>query len=518
VSRADSEFFEDARPSVGAPVPPRPPARARSRPARLGILVVVLAAAVGGGVADRLIGRPAPAPAPAVPVSSVAPASDESSVWYCAGGTPAPGSAAEANLQLVNTTTRPVTAVVSALSDTGVRRSVPVRIPPDAQVTEVPGDVVAGHFVAASVAVEGGGVLVTESVASAQGWSEAPCSRSTASTWYFASGSTVNGGTLAVALYNPTSTEAVVDMTFVTPSGIAEPQPFEGIVVAPESLAVEEVDRYVQDARSVSTIVSARTGAVVATALQTVSYAGSHGLSLRLGSPELFRAWSVPRSIDLTGGLTAISIFNPTGRSEKVTVTVRPYRSPPARFTEVVGPTMAWVLETTAETRIPDGIPFTATVSSGAGAGVVVDRSIVAPSSFGVPQFGAVTALALSPGVPSAGVLSAPGTQARPALPGAALASLDLVNPGRHGLRATLFALEGQSGAVRVGSVAVGPGEVVTVGTSASIGVRPLPAIGRLGRVPLVVGAGGPLLVLEDLLPGATAGVVSLPAAGSTGP
>ena len=71
---------------------------------------------------------------------------------------------------------------------------------------------------------------------------------------------------------------------------------------------------------------------------------------------------------------------------------------------------------------------------------------------------------------------------------------------------------------VRVGSVAVGPGLAVTVGGSASIGVRVLPGIRRLGRVPLVVGADGPLLVLEDLAPGATAGVVSLPGSGSTGP
>ena len=248
---------------------------------------MILVAAVGGGVADRLVHRPAAVPAPVQPVSSVAPTSVESSVWYCAGGTPAAGSVAEANLQVVNTTARAVATILERGQRHRRERSIPVTVPPYGQVTEVPGALVAGNFVAATVEVDGGGVLVTQSVASAMGWSEAPCSRSIAAAWYFASGSTVNGGTLAVALYNPTTTEAVVDMTFVTPSGIAEPQPFEGIVVPPGSLAVEEVDRYVQDARSVSTIVTARTGAVVATALQEVSAGGSRGLSLRLGSPDL---------------------------------------------------------------------------------------------------------------------------------------------------------------------------------------------------------------------------------------
>lgn len=517
MTRSDSEFFEDAEPSGAVRLPSPPTPRRGGSPVKVGVVAVVLLVAVGAGIIDRVVPRPAPPAAAPVPLSSVAPVSVESSAWYCAGGTPT-GSAAAA-IELVNTTSRPAQAVISAVSDTGVRDRVGVRIPADAQVSEAPGDLVKGNFVAATVEVDGGGVLVTESVSGSDGWSEASCSRSTASTWYFASGSTVNGGTLAVSLYNPTSTEAVVDMSFVTPAGVAQPQPFQGIVIPPGSLAVEEVDRYVQDARSVSTIVSARAGSVVASALQTVSTNGSRGLSLRLGSPELARLWSVPRSIDLTGGLTSLSIFNPTGVTERVTVTVRPFRSPPAPFTEVLAPQSAWVLETSSETRIPNGIPFSATVRVRSGPGVVVDRSIVAPGSFSGPQFGSATALAVGaePGA-DAGALSAPGTAARAVVPGAAVEGLDLLNPGTGTIGATLWALEGPSGVVRVGKVAVGPGASVSLGSAASLGVRALPGLDRLGRVPLVVVAtGGPLLVMEDLSPSATPGIVSLAGAGATG-
>ncbi len=507
-------FFDDGVDGAPADVPESVP-RPRS-PYRIALVVAIVAAGVAGGVVDAVVSRPAPIQPPGVPANEIAPAAVESSAWYCAGGTPANGSTAAETLHLLNTTGHQATATLSAVSDTGAHKSERVVIPSFTQIEEVPGALAGGGFVAATVTVAGGGVLVTESVAGPLGWSVTPCSRSTATDWYFASGSTVNGGTLAISLYNPTSTVAVVDMTFATPSGISQPQPFEGIVVAPGSLAVEQIDHYVQDARSVSTVVSVRTGSVVAAALQTVSSNGSHGLSVRLGSPQPERAWALPRSIDLTGGLSVVTVFNPTSRSERVRIDVRPFRSPPASFTQFVAPTSAWVLETSGQNRIPDAIPFLATVRVvGRGAGVVVDRSVDAPSSFGGPQFGAMSALGLTSGTPGAtsAVLPGPGTDAHPAVNGAAVATLDLYNPGSRGSSATVWAIRG-SHLVRVARAEVAAGRAVSLASTASTGVQRAAGMGRVGFAPLVVTASEPLLVLEDLVPAATAGVVSLPAVG----
>ncbi len=506
MSGSAPEFFEDAGlPDAGSG---RGPARPGRVPYRAVLVVVLVAALVGGELADHLVHRPS-ARRPATPLAAIAPSTVESSAWYCAGGTSEGGSTAAATLQLLNTTDRPARATLSAVSDTGRHASEPVTVPPRAQVAEVPGSLVGGNFVAATVELAQGGVLVTETVDGPLGWSATSCSRSTATSWYFASGSTVNGGTLAVSLYNPTTTVAVVDMTFATPSGVEQPQPFEGIVVAPGALAVEPVDRYVQDARSVSTIVSVRTGAVVAAALQTVSAGGSTGLSVRLGVPAPARDWAVPRAIDLTGGLTVLSIFNPTPTSERVVVSARPFDSPAATFSEVVAPITTWVLETTGANRIPDGIPFLVTVRvRGRGAGVVVDRSEDAPSSFVRPQFGASSALRVGSGGGTE-VLAAPGSAPNPAVPGAGLATLDLFNPGPHRLVARVSALQA-SGAVALVTVHVAAGAALSLGPAASTGIGAVAGLAQLGRVPLVVSATAPVLAVENLAPAATTGVVTM--------
>ncbi len=519
--RHGAGFFEADRPARPSPPPPAPqPPRPALRPARLGAIFVILVAAVGGGVADRVLHRPVLAPAPPTAVTEVAAAGVESSSWYCAGGTPAAGSLAEETLGLVNTTSRPVAGTLFAVSDRGRRGAVGLVVPAHGQLLEVPGPLVGGNFVAATVELDGGGVLVNESVASTTGWSTTSCSRSTSSNWYFASGATVNGGTLALSLYNPATTEAVVDLTFVTPAGLSEPQPFEGIVVPAGSLAVEEVDRYVQDQSSVSAIVTARTGSVVADELQAVSTHGIHGLSLRLGVPTLFPAWSVPRSIDLTGGTTAITVFNPSLRPDRVSVEIRPFRSPPAEFSQAVAPRSAWVLETTQQTRIPDGIPFLATVRVRGGPGVVVDRITIAPSSFQGPQFGAVTALALGPAQPATpvAVLPSPGTPGHPTVPGAGLGALSLFNPGTQPAHVRVWALATTAGLVRLASATLPAGASLTLASTASTGVRRAAGLSRLGRVPVLVSADQPVSVLEDLVPTATGGVVSLAGAPAGAP
>jgi len=474
------------------------------------VLSVILLATVGAGAADRVVHRAVPPPAPPTPISSVVPASVESSAWYCAGGTSALGSTAATTVNLVNTGRQPVAGTMTAVSDAGKTKTMAIRIPGRSQSVEVPGLLVGGNLVATTVDLHGGGVLVTESVVGALGWSESPCSRSTAPEWYFASGSTVHADTLTLSLFNPATTDAVVDMTFVTPAGVSQPQPFEGIVVAPGALVTEHVDAYVQDAASVSSIVQARTGAVVAAELQTESSGGVRGLSVRLGVPALFPTWSLPRSIDIAGGATSITVFNPTGRTDRVEVTVRPGGSPAAKFADTVGPRSAWVFDTSGQTRIPAGISFLATVLVRSGPGVVVDRTFHAPSSVSGPQFGAVTGLAVGPAelASTIAVLPGPGTPLHPAVPGAQAQALNVVNPGTTAVRVTVWALAGARGLVELGQASVPRASAIAVGRS---------VLSKAGRLPLVVSSDGPVVVLENLGPTASEGVVSLAGAGATG-
>ena len=83
-------------------------------------------------------------------------------------------------------------------------------------------------------------------------------------------------------LFNPSASPATVNVSFLTPHGVMTPQPYQGLLVAPGQLVVENVGDYVQNVPAIATIVSADSGALVSDELQQT---GSPGLSLRLGSP-----------------------------------------------------------------------------------------------------------------------------------------------------------------------------------------------------------------------------------------
>jgi Family of unknown function (DUF5719) len=472
---------------------------------------VILLTTVGVGVADRLVHRAAAGATPPAPVSSVAPVDVESSSWYCEGGTAALGSSAVTSVDLVNTSSVAVSGTLSAVSDLGSTASEAITVPALSQIVEVPGLLTGGNFVATTVELDGGGVLVTESVAGPVGWSVSPCSRSTAPVWYFASGSTINGNTLTLSLFNPTTTDAVVDMTFITPAGISVPQPFEGIVVQPRQLVVEHVDAYVQDATSVSSIATARTGAIVASELESTSSGGVSGLSVRLGVPNLFGQWFLPETVDIPGGATTITVFNPTDRIDRVAVTVHPGTAPPALFTDTIAPRTAWVFDTSSQTRIPAGAAFLTTVSVRSGPGVVVDRTVAGTSSLPSPQFGEVTGLSVGPAEPasSTALFPGPGNPAHPIVLGAQAEVLSVVNPGATPIQASLWALVAGQGRVALGTMTVPAGSSVAFDRT---------ELGKVGGLPLEVTADHPVLALEDLAPTASAGVVSVLGAANSDP
>ena len=66
-------------------------------------------------------------------------------------------------------------------------------------------------------------MVASQVVPGANGWSTAPCASRIASQWAFAGGSTTTGNTLTLSLYNPTATEAVVNVSFLTGQGSTRP-------------------------------------------------------------------------------------------------------------------------------------------------------------------------------------------------------------------------------------------------------------------------------------------------------
>src|ERR1019366_2473409 len=91
-----------------------------------------------------------------------------------------------------------------------------------------------GTWFSEVVTLSGGGVAVSQALQGSPGWAEAPCQSSTSQQWYFPSGVTTGSNALFVALFNPTSTPDVVDLSFATLKGVVHPINFQGIVLQPD--------------------------------------------------------------------------------------------------------------------------------------------------------------------------------------------------------------------------------------------------------------------------------------------
>ena len=466
----------------------------------LAFLAVVL---VGAGLIDAAVGTGSPPP-PATLASAGAPRGSESSSWYCTGGTGGSGDAG-ATLQLVNSGPGAVSGTVTVVNDQGASGSAPVTVPAGGQTAVATDQVEQGNWLAASIDLDGGGVVASEIVEGATGWAQAPCASTTASHWYFASGATNNGSLLYVSLFNPTSTVSVVNLAFVTPKGLLRPQPFEGLVVNPGQLVVAGVASYVQGAPEVSTIVQAGSGRVVASELEVHNVGGRSGLSLRLGSPVTENEWSVPRTVHVTGTATTLEIFNPTSAPEKVTVTVHLPSGPVSPFEEQLAADATWSLATSSSTRIPGGTDFSTTVSATGGSGVVVDRVVTGPTSGVVPQWGAVSAVGESATAIESRqwILPSLDTPATPAEAGATPFALALQNVGTGDVTVSVGRIT-PTGTERLGQI---PELRIPVGAFTVIEPTTL---GKEGSDPLVVRASGPLSAMEDAVPAAMPGVVAL--------
>ena len=474
----------------------------RQRRWRVAALVVLVIAGVGIAVSVR--GAPGPVAAAPAPGALVGAPDAESSAWYCTGQTTA-GGASPGFLILTNTSGRSVTADITATSDSGATADTTAAVSAHTVATPAIPTLASGSWVSETVITSGGGVAVTQTVKGTLGWSQAPCQTTTSAQWYFAGGSTAAANTLAISLLNPTSTPVVVDLAFITPAGMVHPVNYQGIVLQPGQVAAENVASEVQQINTVSTIVSARTGRVVASEVQGMVGAGatSGGLSLVPGVATPQADWAIPQAQEVSGGNTEVDVLNPGQSTEAVTVRFRLPSGPLAPLRDKVLPGTTWVIPTSTETRLPDSETYTTTVHATGGPGVVVSRTVNIPASSVSPQDGMAVAVdGLSTMSPSGEwVVPPPGTVGNAAASGVAPTYLALLNASTSPESYRAFASTASGDHVlATGTLAAGAVEIVSGSPLAAAGLDPI-----------LVHSSGPLAVSEDLGPSAGVGVVSMP-------
>jgi hypothetical protein len=359
-----------------------------------------------------------------------------------------------------------------------------------------------GTWLAQSVGLSGGGTEVTEVVHGPNGWSETPCQSRTAQDWYFPSGATTTGDGLYISLFNPTSTPDVVDLSFVVPGGVDQPINFQGLVLQPGQVQVENVAAFVQNQSTVSTIVSTRTGRVIADEVEVFTGFDS-GLSVLGGAPEAETAWFIPLSEEGSGNYSDLDVFNPGSTTEHVSVDVQLASGPVAPITQDVAPLTTWALPTYDQTRIPNGDPYSAEVEASGGSGVVVGRVAASSPLAMAPQAGVQNAVsALTATWPSrVWLVPSPGSTATPAYASALPEHLSMSNPTDAPEHFVVLTM------TPTGTRQVDAG-TVTAHSGVSLGGTTLFAA---GLYPLVVRGSGPLAVTEDVGPSGAIGAVTMP-------
>ncbi|MHB8682426.1 MAG: DUF5719 family protein [Acidimicrobiales bacterium] len=465
----------------------------------LSVLLVLLV--IGAGVAvDRVVGRTPPEVAMAAPASAlVAGDTATSSGWYCAGAAGAPAGS-HTSVVLTNQRAQPVGGTVDVFTPASGAGGASAGVPSATELVTVPADgqlaVPLPGPAAARVVLSAGSVGALEVVSGPNGWSATPCASAASGQWYFAHGSTASGHGLHLAVFNPSSSDAVVDVSFVSASaGLLEPPAYQGLPVPAGSVVVENLPDHVPNDASLATSVTALSGSVVAAEVEETTTSANGGMSVVPGVSRAGRIWAFAQSTTVPGGGNTFTVFNPTTRRERVTVSLALTAGQTAPITMSVNALSTATIAAQSQTRIPPGAVFGAVFDAGHGGGIVVSRETTIPPADAAPTVGVTVG---APG-PSTRWLVPPVPP-----PGSTTWALAIVDTAGRPVRVTV-ATRDLTGA----STPLPHFDHVrlTPGTLLDIGPTPAPPI---GTVPLEISADGPVAVELDPEPVGGPGTVAV--------
>ncbi|MBO0886087.1 MAG: hypothetical protein J2O38_01735 [Acidimicrobiales bacterium] len=321
---------------------------------------------------------------------AVAPAGALSSSWYCAGAT-GPKGAAPASLLLANLGRRVVRGHVSVVSTGGPASTKTVVVQPRSSLWVPEGSGASGSYVAATAVLYGGQVAVWQVLSGPAGRATVACSPAAAKQWYEASGSTAGDSQVELALYNPLAADAVADLSFATTHGPAQPGDFQGIVVPARRLVVVDVGQHVQQQAAVATTVTARFGELVVDQLSTSGSGKATTVAVTRGVAGTASRWYFPVGQSWAGSASSYQVLNPSSAMADVRVSMRLSSGVVAPFALSVPPLSALTLATGGQRRVPGGIPYSVTINTANGVGVVAERTeasssgLVTSSLLGAP-------------------------------------------------------------------------------------------------------------------------------------
>jgi hypothetical protein len=232
------------------------------------------------------------------------------------------------------------------------------------------------------VDIEGGGVVVEQSVARGEIRDPSACATAASPTWYVADGVTTRDARLNYFLYNPYPDDAIVDMEFATNEGPFSPQPLQGLVVRANSMRVVDVTEHVRRRTAVAGTITARSGRIVLGQIQTFDGSEARsGFTSGVAAPASAPVWFFPDGRRVPQVSERVIVYNPGAEVAEIDIEVRPESGdtdePDDELATVVplsvAPFSAGQYDITADGGVADGV-HSIVVTSANGVPVVAQR------------------------------------------------------------------------------------------------------------------------------------------------
>ncbi len=320
------------------------------------------------------------ATAPVQPVAS--PVTAATSTWFCPGVPAPPDGSVAGFVTITNPTEAELPALLTVVPNEGNPATRSLTLAPHSTTSINLAEVAPAAYVAAQVDVEGGGVVVEQSVARGEIRDPSACATAAAASWYFADGVTTRDARLTYLLYNPYPDDAIVDMEFATNEGPFSPQPLQGLVVRANSVRVVDITEQVRRRTAVAATVSARSGRLVLGRIQTFDGSeGREGFTSGVAAPATAPVWFFPDGRRVPQVSERVIVFNPGDEVAEIDIEVRPESAegdePDDALATVVplsvAPFSAGQYDITGDVGVVDGL-HSILVTSANGVPVVAER------------------------------------------------------------------------------------------------------------------------------------------------
>jgi hypothetical protein len=272
------------------------------------ILALVVLVAVAFAIGNGSGASPERVSAPAAETNAAVLASSNT-VWFCPGVPPKvyPSSAGRVTLSNIGDTAAEVE--VTDLADSGKPTQLQLTVPARSVVTRNRDGF--GGPGALTIETFGGRIVVEEGISAADAFESTPCATRSSAHWYFAAGSTPRGVQQWLVIANPYASDAKVDVTMRTSSGVREPDELQSMDVARRSRTIIAVHDYAVRQDRVAVEVNAELGSVVASQISVfTSDAGAPGVAQTIGSPAPASEWTLPGGLTRPGASTYLAIAN----------------------------------------------------------------------------------------------------------------------------------------------------------------------------------------------------------------